>query len=528
MAAAGEENTIINEPNDYCPICLNDFEEENLKYLSCSCQIRTCIGCIKDYLLNSMKDPHCHKCNIGWSRDFQYKHLGKQWINGSYKRYRKKLILDREKSRMSETMPFVNDRLMLNKLTNELKEKNDKIKEVTKQMQDELTKLRFQKRSIQYKKRGLQLKISNYLTDAMVVIKEKHTLIRPCQKEGCRGFVDISYICGLCQTKVCKKCFEIKEEEHTCDENNIKAATLIKRETKQCPKCAIPIYKVSGCDQMWCTQCQVSFSWRKGTIMGGSIHNPHYYQWNNQSTQVPINLEEKVNNCNILISNQQLSSLHHLLRKNNILYGNTLDNNHRGSRHIRFILNNLQEEMDKEQNNLDLRIKYLTNEIDDEQLGKLATSRDNIREKKASMMQIIELVHSILIENFVEFYNSSLKLYKDYDVNNALNRSGKDILKKNYERFIENIENMRIYANNELIKLGNNYKMKVYYIPYNFIIADTMKSVEDMKKLKTIEEMKGIVETYKICNKLEEYSMNRILKYKKTDLSKELSKIVGG
>ena len=30
---------------------------------------------------------------------------------------------------------------------------------------------------------------------------------------------------------------------------------------------------------MWCTKCNNAFSWSRGTIERGAIHNPHYFDW---------------------------------------------------------------------------------------------------------------------------------------------------------------------------------------------------------------------------------------------------------
>jgi hypothetical protein len=67
--------------------------------------------------------------------------------------------------------------------------------------------------------------------------------------------------------------------EHKCKEDDVKTVEYLKSQAKPCPKCGVAIEKISGCDQMWCVNCHVAFSWLKGEIVHGVVHNPHYYQW---------------------------------------------------------------------------------------------------------------------------------------------------------------------------------------------------------------------------------------------------------
>ena len=67
---------------------------------------------------------------------------------------------------------------------------------------------------------------------------------------------------------------------HRCDPNIVKNVQALSRTTKPCPGCQKPIFKISGCNQMACTECKVIFDWVTLKIqIGGVVHNPHYFAW---------------------------------------------------------------------------------------------------------------------------------------------------------------------------------------------------------------------------------------------------------
>ncbi len=95
--------------------------------------------------------------------------------------------------------------------------------------------------------------------------QERKAFVKPCPAPDCRGFLSNKWICGLCDTIVCKDCHEIKgkkksgstdednpevEDEktpHVCDKNNIETAKALQKETRGCPKCGVRIFKIDGC-----------------------------------------------------------------------------------------------------------------------------------------------------------------------------------------------------------------------------------------------------------------------------------------
>ena len=105
--------------------------------------------------------------------------------------------------------------------------------------------------------------------------------ICPCPVENCRGLVRTSdKSCAACNSTICGMCREAAIEMHICDRDKVKTVNLLKKETKPCPKCTVAIMKSSGCDQMFCTNCAVPFSWNTGEIIRkGFFHNPYALEW---------------------------------------------------------------------------------------------------------------------------------------------------------------------------------------------------------------------------------------------------------
>jgi hypothetical protein len=115
--------------------------------------------------------------------------------------------------------------------------------------------------------------------------RQRREFIMKCADEECRGFLSSSYKCGTCEKWTCSQCLVVvgkdKDVPHTCDPNTVETAKTIKTETHPCPKCGTRIFKIDGCDQMWCVMegCGTAFSWNSGHVVTGAVHNPHYYEW---------------------------------------------------------------------------------------------------------------------------------------------------------------------------------------------------------------------------------------------------------
>ena len=230
------------------------------------------------------------------------KHMSNTFMNVDLKKHRKNVMMNKQKILLPDTQIYVERELEFRKFNepggkhetwlNEIKEYEKEIDKIRKDLIEPIyKKVHALRIKIYWNERKAEHWNKHYdltydVTDdgeTKKVTRETSKFVRACPAEGCKGFLSGQWKCGLCHVKVCEKCHEIKNETadnpHVCNEDNVKTAEKIMKDTKPCPSCSSLIFKISGCDQMWCTQCQTAFSWKTGDIERKVIHNPHYYQW---------------------------------------------------------------------------------------------------------------------------------------------------------------------------------------------------------------------------------------------------------
>jgi len=311
-------------------------------------------------LNSSNNEVSCMNCKTSWNDKFISKALLPIFFKNEYRKHTNKNSIQEQLSLLPDTQPDVEliiqkekarkERIELNLLQDDIRYKIIKIQqELTKEIIEDITiknlkdideaykkeqekpkKNRITKTAIKkqlmkskktIKKEALEIvkTIKNEkckeeinsikeINDKIIILnkiidnnnKNKIIYNRPCSNINCNGMLKYqSNLCGICDHITCSKCLEAYNKnntEHTCNPNNIKTAELIKKDTKYCPKCNFGITKISGCDVMFCTQCNTSFNWKTMEVLTKNLHNPHYIEYlrKNGNARERQNI---VNNC---------------------------------------------------------------------------------------------------------------------------------------------------------------------------------------------------------------------------------------
>lgn len=299
-----------------CSVCCNKFNKTINSAITCGiCDYKACKKCVRTYLLGSANQAHCMNCKVMWKHKFLVDNLNRSFVDTEYKKSRAKIILDSHKSKLSEYMYLVEHEAEKRKLEEQVKEESEKLKEFQHLYYNQVGKVNRLKQQLGIAKNTRpQMDENGMIKSICGELVDRKKFVMPCRAADCRGFLSTQYKCGLCEQYTCSKCYEIigtgdKKEEHECKEENILSAEMIKKESKNCPGCGIPIHKTMGCSQIYCIECKTVFDYNTLKIQyGGIIHNIEYYEMlKKQNKTVPNVLEAVL--CDGLIDIHQLNTM---------------------------------------------------------------------------------------------------------------------------------------------------------------------------------------------------------------------------
>ena len=449
--------------DDICQICCNEFNKSTRSPVSCKnleCNVLACKECVRTYLSTQTGDPHCMGCKIAFDDNFIVMNLNRTWCEKDYRQHRKGILLEQQMARMPETVEAA-------ERYNEINTISEKNREINNQISD----LRRTIRQLEIERNRNEVRVYNLNRHGNPEGKEqeKRKFIMACPDEDCRGYLSTGYKCEMCKLFTCSHCLKIigpdkNNHNHVCNEDDVKTADFIKSTTKPCPGCGERIFKIEGCDQMWCTQCHVAFSWKTGMIDNGVVHNPHFYAHQRAGGGAPLRNPGEIacggmpNWWNIRnIMRNRYYVLHSPHRNEFRKFIENIGDLHRTFAHIQhYELQRARQKIRDNANHEPDRIRYLLKQITKEELANNVIRKDKLRRKYTELVHIYELIHVVSVDLFRWIEN-----YIDNEAPKSQFNDVELIIMTNINEKINELEGLRVYANEQLGTISVSYNQKV-------------------------------------------------------------------
>jgi len=447
-----------------CPICIEEYYLYNI--VTCpSCDYSCCKICMKTYILNSENDNVIcinRECNKTFLKTTLFELLPVNWLNDTFKKYQHEIRFKKQQTLFSEVMGQV-----------EYEVKSIKLRKYYKDIESEM-KEKIATIHLEYKLKLTNATDAIYAHDTTVASsKVKKKFIKPCAFNNCKGMLDLDWKCGICDMVTCSKCFEhIKDINHICSEDNIKTVELIKKTTKNCPTCGEGIYKIEGCDQMYCTSCNTAFSWNTGTIVVTNIHNPHYFEYlRKQSTNGIIPRQQGDFHQNPDDTHIDCINDNYLLRftmtkfklienyQNYQIFILNFTELIRLYLHSKERYNSIQRHITNSENELrGLRIQFLSSILTEDRFKKQINTiykRNEMYAESHSLIETIYLIAESIIKKYIKLYlikkNNTIEILKKFEGEYRIEID--EFKKIIYKLDLENNKISKIY------KMGNDFNL---------------------------------------------------------------------
>lgn len=483
---------------DSCSVCIEEFTKQpNRKRAQCPyCDVMACTSCTQKYLLSTTEDAHCMGCRKAWTREVMDDILLITWINEDYKKHRENILLEREKSRLPAAQLIIERQKMANDYESGRQQLIKEIGELHKLLQTKQLQLDNINRIMAAYRHG-EDPFQNSTKNT-----ERRVFIMPCPATGCRGFLSQAYKCGLCDVRVCSECREIKNTEpdapaHVCKPEIVESVKLMKKDTRPCPECGTGIFKIDGCDQMFCTNCKTSFSWNTGKkVTHGVIHNPHYYEYLRATNGGVMPRNPGDIPCGAHLPGAWTFQ-NDVIRRFPFLPPTSTDWLYQALRtitHIQHVeiprLINHAEDTDNTEHN----IRYLNKEIDEkrwkqilQQREKRRMKRDEIRMRYEALVGACTDIYGRIIHQCREI-TAKLGMTPLSQRNSKIDEKDIHLVNTLVKDSKKQLENLGIIFNEGMISISKRYKCRVLQLSENGY-AMTYKKYEmgRMKKSKTAD-----------------------------------------
>lgn len=392
----------------------------------CLCNFSACYGCFSKFMLECTVTAKCMKCDKPWTRKHLVDSFGQYFVSHKYKQKRENVLFDLEKAMLPDTQPLAVRAKKLHEINKTISNYSLEVDELQKTLRrldydmvildSEFEEFLLNRKTLRMQIHNLQEEIGSLvyrrrrITENAPTRNEKksNTLVVKCPSETCRGYINVRKSppsCDMCKTVICADCHEVVDKDasldngtpldkdgsldsHTCNPATKETVALLKKDSKNCPSCKSIIYKIDGCDQMFCTQCHTAFSWRTGEISVGRIHNPHYYEYLRQTGGQVRELGDV-----------PCGGLPRLTRE--ILDNKFLSKVHRVASHFEFYeIPRYQNDLNYVHGNVNLRILYLNGDIDETAFKREIYRREKALEKKREILTIVNTFVIVVADLF--------------------------------------------------------------------------------------------------------------------------------
>jgi len=253
---------------DNCPCCANVYNNTFRKELKCPyCPWTSCNMCCRQYILTKAV-PQCMECKAVWTDDFLFTVFPKTWVDNDLRHHLDDVLVQQEKSLFPLAVAEI-EKEQLEQKRRILQQKRISTEHLLQRVNQHLIRMKTQNINTRYgnsldyalkqeEQVRLEKEYQHYLEEETKLSEQLGKPIvtrfrRPCPNHECKGYIDLSgenLFCSICKNDFCGRCREQINKKtlgHTCNESVIKTLKLLDEDTKPCPSCKVPVFKIAGC-----------------------------------------------------------------------------------------------------------------------------------------------------------------------------------------------------------------------------------------------------------------------------------------